>query len=674
MRWRYVAVALPLLGIGFAGCGKEAPPKPMPVAASSTTPQISPELLQDPRLTSKSPYQNVRPGVRYVGDAACAACHEQIAQSYRKHPMGTSLLPVAEATPIERYDAESHDPFRLQGGGQEDKPDQKAGVLCSITQLSGKTIHDVTRTDSHGATIAKMTAEVQFVLGSGSQGRSYLVNRDGYLFLSPLSWFTQPRRWDVSPGFTPDNLHLDRPITATCLFCHSNYVVPTAGAVNRFEKPLFRSHAIGCERCHGPGEKHVQTPGVRIQGAGFGEQESGSADYTIVNPRHLTPALREAVCEQCHLQGEMRVLHAGREIFDYRPGLPLHQFWSIFEPPAGKGGSQRAVGHVEQMYASRCFQKSDGRLGCISCHDPHKLPDPAEKIAYYRQRCLECHEKSDAACTAAMADRQATKPADNCMPCHMSRFASADIAHTSQTDHRVLRRPETRRPPAPPVDVAGGLQMVSFHRKQMTPAEEPLVARDLAVILIDNLPAGVLETESGTPGGMTFGRALELRLEPAVAALPDDLAGLEAKGAAVWLQGRTREAAEVFDAVLARAPDRESTLVRAGTLALIDKRFDAAIGYWQRAVKVNPWRLPYQLSLAQAFSRKEDWPAALAACQRALELNANSVDARVLLITCHFGNGDPKRAEAEFNTLMEFHPAQEETLRRWFERRSAQGK
>src|SRR5262249_5196707 len=134
-----------------------------------------------------------------------------------------------------------------------------------------------------------------------------------------------------------------------------------------------------------------QEAGVR----GHEAEKTGVPDYTIVNPRRLEPGLREAVCEQCHLQGTMRVLHVGRGVFDYRPGLPLYPFWSIFELPAEQGVSQRAVGHAEQMPASRCFTASAGHLGCISCHDPHQLPDPVEKVTYYRQRCLTCHTKSD---------------------------------------------------------------------------------------------------------------------------------------------------------------------------------------------------------------------------------------------------------------------------------------
>ena len=44
-----------------------------------------------------SPYQNARPGVGYVGDAACTRCHREIAEAYRSHPMGRSLAPVGGA-------------------------------------------------------------------------------------------------------------------------------------------------------------------------------------------------------------------------------------------------------------------------------------------------------------------------------------------------------------------------------------------------------------------------------------------------------------------------------------------------------------------------------------------------------------------------------------------------
>jgi hypothetical protein len=44
-----------------------------------------------------TPYRNARPGVRYLGDAACRRCHAEIDATYHRHPMGRSLIPIAEA-------------------------------------------------------------------------------------------------------------------------------------------------------------------------------------------------------------------------------------------------------------------------------------------------------------------------------------------------------------------------------------------------------------------------------------------------------------------------------------------------------------------------------------------------------------------------------------------------
>src|SRR5947209_2037218 len=63
--------------------------------------------LPDPREVFPTPFRNVKPGVGYVGDAACAVCHRDIAKRYHAHPMGRSAAWVASASPLERYDAEA---------------------------------------------------------------------------------------------------------------------------------------------------------------------------------------------------------------------------------------------------------------------------------------------------------------------------------------------------------------------------------------------------------------------------------------------------------------------------------------------------------------------------------------------------------------------------------------
>src|SRR5205823_13865704 len=157
------------------------------------------------------------------------------------------------------------------------------------------------------------------------------------------------------------------------------------------------------------------------------------------NPRHLAPELREAVCQQCHLQGQYRVVRYGRRTFDFRPGLPLHLFLSVFVRPRSSEEAMKFVGQVEQMASSRCFQVSRGSMGCISCHDPHELPSRAQRVSYYRTRCLNCH--ADKGCSLALSERRQKSPDDSCIACHMPA-GDTEVTHTAITDHRILRQPE----------------------------------------------------------------------------------------------------------------------------------------------------------------------------------------------------------------------------------------
>jgi hypothetical protein len=358
-----------------------------------------------------SPYKNAAPGVAYIGDAACARCHAEIAEAFGHHPMGRSMTTVTGVMP------------EVSGTVFE-----VGDLTYSIERRDGRVFHRETRRDKSGRVIATTEPEVRYVLGSGTRGLSFLVERDGGLFQSPIAWYTQQRSWDLAPTYREQNLHFDRRISVGCLFCHANRVEMVDG-----KPPVFHGLSIGCERCHGPGELHARRPG-RIDGK----------DLTIVNPADLEPGeLRESVCNQCHLQGVSRTNLPGRSSFDFRPGLLLDAFVNISTSAYDPAMRGRAVGQVEQMRESLCYRQSGGQLGCISCHDPHRLPEAGERIAYYRGRCLECH--ADRGCSLPLPTRRTRSPEDDCTACHMPRKDATDVAHTALTDHRIPRRADAAR-------------------------------------------------------------------------------------------------------------------------------------------------------------------------------------------------------------------------------------
>jgi hypothetical protein len=596
-------------------------------------------VTEDPRLTITTHFLNVRPEVQYVGDEVCAGCHRALTNSYRQHPMGRSLAPIATASALERYESDSRNPF------------QTDGFLYRVDRRGGRVVH--TETAVGGGVQAE--AEIAFAIGSGRRGRSYLFEHDGYVFQSPISWYPLKGIWDLSPGYDQASPHFSRPITAECLFCHCNQAEADAHAANRFQPPTFRGHAIGCERCHGPGELHVQRRGA-------GADESG-VDATIVNPRHLDHALREAICQQCHLQGDARVLARGRAYFDYRPGLPLNRFVAVFVRPEDQHQDNKFVGAVEQMYASRCFQKShgEGKLGCISCHDPHALPAPGQRVAFYRDRCLTCH--ADRACSLPRPARLEKSPEDSCTACHMPS-RSGSIPHTAITDHTIPRRgggaavaPKSGDWPRP-----GQVPLAPFPHQQLD-VQDTDQARNLGLALID----ASRRQPTDTTGRLLAVHALPL-LEAATAGDPRDVAAWEAMGTALGLVGRPEAALAACVAALNEEPRRETTLFVAAAMGTQLQRPTVVRAYAERAVKVNPWQWQYRQMIAEAHAHEGDWAKAAEACRKGLQLQPANPAGRQLLVRCYLALGDKARAREELGACLALLPAAErDAFRRWVE-------
>jgi Flp pilus assembly protein TadD len=607
----------------------------------------SADFPQDPRLAYRGPLHNVHPDVQYVGDEACAGCHAPETESFRRHPMGRSLSPIASLADRQLYDDKHHNPF-------------EAFDSRFLVDRRGQHVwHRQTRLDRHKGSVYQLDREAHFAVGSGRHGHSYLtllqgepgskgggeVEPFGYLFQTPISWFSQKQRWDVSPGFKAVHL-TGRPVEGECLSCHSNRAHDSEGYQNRYDLPVFDGHAIGCERCHGPGERHV----------------ASASPADIVNPRWrgtLAPRERDATCAQCHLEGVVRVLHRGRGLYDFRPGMPLEDFLTVFVRPTSEDAGKKAVTHVEQMGASRCYRESKGdrKLGCVTCHNPHDPVGPERRVEYYRSRCLECH--AEHGCSLPLPVRREKSKQDSCIECHMPRYNIEDIPHSAASDHGIPRRPHTA---APAVD--GEADQVS--RTLLVPfslsgaeAEGAEVARDRGVALMRAALTGQ------APFDLAAGQSLAL-LEDAVRECPPDVEAWVMRGWALMRLERREQALASFDEALRRAPTWERALVGAAVMADMLRRGEAAEDYWRRAVRVNPCIPAYRKGLTLALRQRQDWQQAREQCRAWMALDPESTEARCVWITCLLHDGNRAEARAAFRQVEALAPANLEALRQWF--------
>ena len=323
-----------------------------------------------------------------IGSQACQPCHSAIASSYARTPMARSSGRMESIPlPAANFNANGHryriedDQLRFEEDGKEFK------------------------------------IRIDFFIGSGAAGRSFLFSRERYLFELPVTWYSRKRVWDASPGYERETeVRLNRAVEPSCLLCHSSRVRPIFGTQNRYGDPPFLENGIGCERCHGLGSEHARNPAMSH----------------MVNPAKLAPALRDSVCSQCHLTGDARIERPGRRIAEFQAGEALSEYATYFVRN-GNSGELKVTSHVEKLASSECKRVSGDRLWCGSCHDPHAGDRPKVTREKTQSACVGCHPSAHSA--------------GNCADCHMPKSAVLDGGHGVFTDHSIpIRRGRAASP------------------------------------------------------------------------------------------------------------------------------------------------------------------------------------------------------------------------------------
>jgi hypothetical protein len=319
-----------------------------------------------------------------VAPAACAKCHvEALTQpatfmSHALEAVGTSKVlidhPVLTTT-VGKYS------YRIERKGNESE--------YSVT--------DGTNT---------VTMPIRWAMGADfSIGQTYILEKDGQLFESRVSWFQQLNGLGPTLGYvgtTPADLQdaagrqlgLDEKLR--CFGCHATDAV--------HGKQLTLDHLIPgvqCAHCHQGTEAHLAA------------MQNGNHDGPV--PKELSRLIGLSAyqasnfCGQCHRTWAEIAMEHNPSIANVR-----------FQP--------------YRLTSSKCYDPDDARISCLACHNPHH--DFGPKPVNFDKKCLACHAGAKTAKAPKPGAKACPVARTNCVSCHMPQLELPG-AHYKFTDHRI---------------------------------------------------------------------------------------------------------------------------------------------------------------------------------------------------------------------------------------------
>lgn len=502
-------------------------------------------------------------------DAVCAKCHLDIYKQYLGTPMANASGEAKDKLISDRFSepasATAYRIFQEDGAAWLSYSDQHYPSQSGRRQL-------------------------EYYLGSGHLGVTYLYTINHYLLESPIAYYSGTGSYDMKPGLSGrGDIPPALPMGPGCLRCHMSGVQPSdQGTVSHFARLPFLQTGIICESCHGDARRHIQSAGK----------------ISVVNPNTLPPKLRDSVCISCHLEGDISVEKPGRSAINFKPGESIFDYLSFFVF-SNANASARGVSEVEQLNASVCKQKSGDRMSCMSCHDPHFSPSRAESVGFYRAKCLACHNAPEFAASHHPENK-------DCVSCHMPRIGAANIPHVAWTDHRILKE-------------AGR----SLGDSIRTPREELVPAIPQSVT---NRELALAYFQAATIKGVTVdqGKASEMLTQ----ALGDNKKDVEVLGALAVLarlKGDMPSAKHLFGEVLQQDPTNIAAASNLGILRATSGDLVGALSILKPTFDRNQNVLEPALNLAALQCLLGDTEGARATLSTALTYSPGSRDLNIRL-------------------------------------------
>ena len=540
----------------------------------------------------------VQPG--YVDSRVCAGCHGEIAGTCARTGMGRSFRAASPGDGATEFDGAT---FSHEASRETFRMERRDGIPWIRRSQPGPS----------GTETNVFEERVDYIIGAGDQAVSYLHRtRDNKLTEFPVTWYTENGgHWGISPSYDrPDHPGFSREVNFACLLCHNAYPATTDPLGDSAGETIFPAElpaGIDCQRCHGPGENHVE--------AASQAKSAGQIRAAIVNPARLPADRQTEVCLQCHLETTSSrlpasVLRPGRDIFSYRPGESLADFILAFERAPGKtdADSFELVSAPVRLAKSICSDANGKPLICTTCHNPHMALTREASVRKTEALCISCHRTR----IAALVSSQQHPARQDCVACHMPARKTEDVIHASITDHWISR-PHPTTPPVAEINERNNPPYAGVVIPYYPRVLEPNPANELilATAQVDSNPAEALSRlDQFRPGNFA-------RKAPEAAEI--------AHGYLILAQ--PQKAITWYRAALAVVPGNRVWLAGLGSAQQAAGRPDLAASTFASVASLAPWETGGLFSLAQSLARQANFSDALRILRDATTRNPESAAA-----------------------------------------------
>lgn len=327
----------------------------------------------------------------YVGSRVCLGCHPE-QKGWKKTAHANTIQSPSPKSVVAPF---SGDVITTGDGRVKFKPfvenDQYKVTLYDVTNQSVFITYLIARTQGGVALAGKQRYQVKigssyYILPIQYNNRNVDPNNPNAAWVSynPENWYNGDNTLITTDPNTPPNK--GKSFEQNCEGCHVTGLNITQNDGGEFVSDSTE-RGISCERCHGPGGKHVAKGG-------------GNARY-IVNPEYLSTDRGTEVCGQCHIRvvskagengadfeteypcivdgGNLTPYIPGKVLKDYLEdtinGKPTAGYWNDNDEAIldGNASENNHSKKHHQQYQDLVKSKHYNNVGhtCYTCHEPH---------------------------------------------------------------------------------------------------------------------------------------------------------------------------------------------------------------------------------------------------------------------------------------------------------------